>query len=425
MPTRVDVARRAARGRETGGEAEREADVRVVNRRGGDRVGDRRRIPHRADPRRVHVAGAVDDRPGRLDDDAEVAGRVADVDILRRRLVDAHVGDVMQRGRRWDRVDGGRHRHGDGPRSGDLRRREPDARDDGVVGARTGLDDRFGCVDDIRQRRTGERRTLRRSVERRRELGPVRARHRRGLRNRVGDRRFLRLRGARHRRQHRAGERMRRNAPKTRGHRVARHERPRPRHRCRGEPAAGEQHVIVVRARVDQHVVRCVGRPQQLRSGDGHEVRPAVELDQLGRSLRRVDRRDGVRERRLRIRLRPAIEQIDGVCLRELLRDLVEFGLDERADARLRPGPGNRARREPAVVDVNVVAVASFEDQRARVDDAAQERVIGDRLRHRCAIDRHEDRRRLADDHLRRRVADRHRGWLDAGGGERRLQAIE
>ena len=120
---------------------------------------------------------------------------------------------------------------------------------------------------------------------------PALQRHRRRLRNRVLDRRGLRLRRARDGGQHGTGERRRRNLGEVRGQRVARHERPRPGEspRPRNQRPARSDVVVVVRG-VDQHVARRIRCPQELRADDGNEVGLALEHDELGGRLRRVDR---------------------------------------------------------------------------------------------------------------------------------------
>ena len=167
-----------------------------------------------------------------------------------------------------------------------------------VVAARAHLDERDRRIGDVGQRRRWNRRILRRPVEARRELRTVLERHGGRLRNRVGDHRFLRLRRACHRRQHGRRERALRNLREAGRQRVAGDERPRSGQRGGAEPAAGEQHVVVVASGVDQHVVGRVRRPQQLRADDRNEIGLALEHDQLGRALRRVDRRHTVRPAR-------------------------------------------------------------------------------------------------------------------------------
>ncbi len=94
-------------------------------------------------------------------------------------------------------------------------------------------------------------------------------------------------------------------------------------HRGRTEPASGQQHVVVVAVGVDQDVGGGVRRPEQRRADDGHEIGLTLEHDQLRGNLRRVDRRDAVGERRLRVGLGPAVEQVDGAGLGQRLRDVV------------------------------------------------------------------------------------------------------
>ncbi len=310
---------------------------------------------------------------------AEIARRVADVHVLRRRLVDLHVGDVIDRRRRRDRVDHRRHRRRDAPRPRDLRGREPYAGDDRVVRIGRHLDHRLRRVRDVREWRPLDRRVLRRTVEIRRERRAILERHRRRLRNRIGDHRLLRLRRPSDGRKHRARERMRRNAREVGRQRIAGDERPRTGDPRRAEPAAGHQHVVVVVAGVDQHVARRVRRPQQLRADNRHEVGLALEHDQLGRDLARVDRRHAIGERGLRVGLGASVQQVDSAGRRQRLRDRVERALDERSDEPLRPRTADRARLQPPVVDVDVIgaACAVLQDQRPRIDHALRPRMSG------------------------------------------------
>ncbi len=404
------------------GEAHRKpprvSHVGVVDRHRGDAVRVRWRVPVGADPRRVVVTGAIDDGAVRRDHRAEIPRRVADVDDLRRCLVDPHVGHVMDRRGRGDRVDHRRHAGGDSPRTGQLRRGEPDARGHRVEAVRGHLDHRRVRVRHVGERRAGDGRELRRAVEFGRELRPVLERHGRRLRDGVLDDRLLRLRCAGDGRQHGTGERMWRDAREVGRQRVVGDECPRPIEAARREPPAGEQRVVVVVGGVDQDVARRVRRPQQLRADNGHEIRLALEDDKLRGRLARVDRRHAVGERRLGIGLRPAVEEIDEAGLGELLRDIVDArGRQER----LLPGSGDRGRRQPAVVHVDEEPRDEpvLQDQRARVDHPIEARIAGDGLDHRRAVDRHQDGRTVADQHLRRVVLHGHRGRLDAGDGER------
>ena len=67
----------------------------------------------------------------------------------------------------------------------------------------------------------------------------------------------------------------------------------------------------------------------------------------------------------------------------------------------------------------------ALQDQRARVDDAIEPGVARHGLHHRRAVDRHQDGRRVADEHLRRIVLHLDRRRLDAGDRERGLQPVE
>ena len=185
------------------------------------------------------------------------------------------------------------------------------------VDVRSDLNHRLRGVRDVRERRAVDRQILRRPIEVRREGRAVVERDRRRLRNRIGDRRLLRLRRTRHGRQHRARGRLRRDVRKVRRQRVARHESPGAGEGGGIEPAARDQHVVVVVADVDQHIARRVRCPQQLRAHDRLEVRLALEHDQLGRHLARVYRRHAVRERGLRVGLGAAIEHVDGAGIGE------------------------------------------------------------------------------------------------------------
>ncbi len=245
-------------GGQADGEAVGEAHVRVVDRCRGHAVGVGRRVPDRADPRRVDVAGAVDHGAVGRDHGAHVAGRVADVDHGGRGFVDAHVAHVVQRRTRRDGVDRCRHRGGDAPRPGEIGRGEPYAGRHRVVGG-AGADQRHRGIDHVAQRRARDCGVLRWPVEAGREARPVLKRHGGGLRDRIGDQRLLRLRRAGHGGQHRARHRCRRDAREVGRQRVGGDEAPRPVQRRCAEPAPRHQHVVGVVAGLDEQVGRGVG----------------------------------------------------------------------------------------------------------------------------------------------------------------------
>ena len=310
-----------------GGEAEREpigeAHVRVVDRRRRDAVGVWRRVPDAADPRRIRIARPVDDGAVRRDHGAEVAWRIADVYDRRRGFVDAHIGHIVQRRRRWNCVDHIRHHAGDDPRTADLRGLEPHAGGDRVVARRAHLDQRRRRVDDVIQRRALDRRVLRGPVEVRREVRTILQRNGCRLRNGVSNQRFLRLRRAGHRRQHRARQRRRRDLREIRRQRVAGDKGPRPPHPRRLEPAASEQRVVIVAGGLDEHVAGGVGRPEQVGAHDRHEIGLALEYDQLAGHVADENSGHTVEERGFRIRLGTTVEHVDDAGLDELLRGSV------------------------------------------------------------------------------------------------------
>ena len=104
--------------------------------------------------------------------------------------VDADVGQVVQRRRRRDRVDGRRNVHRNRPRPCHRRRRKPHAAADREE-ARLDADNRHFGVHDIGEFRSIDGTELRRAIELRRERRAAAARHARCLRNRVRDRGFL------------------------------------------------------------------------------------------------------------------------------------------------------------------------------------------------------------------------------------------
>src|SRR5262249_9101389 len=89
--------------------------------------------------------------------------------------------------------------------------------------------------------------------------------------------------------------------------------------------------------------------------------------------------------------------------------------------------PVYRAGGEPAVIDMEVVSAALLfsQDQRPGIDNPLELRVR-DSPQHGLAVDRHEDRRGVADENLRRSILDRDAsGLAGARRGQRRLEAIE
>src|SRR5262249_54264649 len=82
--------RRGGDGAKCHAEAESGEDPRAITGR-VNAIGRGRRIPDGADPRRVHVAGAIDHEVTRRHDHPVVPGRVSRVDHLGRRAVDVDV----------------------------------------------------------------------------------------------------------------------------------------------------------------------------------------------------------------------------------------------------------------------------------------------------------------------------------------------
>ena len=333
------------------GQAERRAvgppHRRIVDRLGRHPIGHGRRVPFAADPRLVVVAGAVDHHPVRRHHAAQIALRVADIDVLRRGAVDVDIGDVVQRRGRRDAVDrvGDRGRHR--PRAVERRGEEPDPglQRVEVLGCR--LDDRRRRIDDVVQRGAFDRPQLRQAVDDRGELGPALQRHRGGARDRGLDHRLLGLRRAGHRRQHDPGRRSGRDLAEVGRQVLAGDEAPRPGDQGRAVPAAGGQDVELVVAAVEQHVGLGVGGPEQARGADRLEVGLAVEHDQLGRGVADVDGRQ---------RARP-VQQVDRDMLGHLFGDLVEL---RHRLPHPPPGPVERIGLEPAVVGVEIVRAAAL-----------------------------------------------------------------
>ena len=149
----------------------------------------------------------------------------------------------------------------------------------------------------------------------------------------------------------------------------------------------------------------------------------SLEHDQLGGHLTYVDRGRATRERRSGLSV-ASVEKVQLPLVREVASDFVDA---RRRGRRRAPRPVDRARAEPAVVDVQEEAAAPLlaQDRRARVEDALEARV-GYAPPHRAAIDRNQDRRRVADEDHGGSVAHRDTpGRQAARSGQRRLQAIE
>ena len=164
-------------------------------------IGHRRAVPDGgSDVGRVRVAGAVDDGPVG-DVASHVARQIADRHRRRRRVVDLHVGRVIDRRARRDRVDLGRYRRRHRPRPLQGRRREPHRLLQCEPRAARHLDQRRRRIDHVVELRALDRLDLGRSgqLRRVRRLRPVDLRR---LRNLRGDQSFLCLRGARERRLH-------------------------------------------------------------------------------------------------------------------------------------------------------------------------------------------------------------------------------
>ena len=256
-------------------------------------------------------------------------------------------------------------------------------------------------------------------------VGPVLARHRRGLRNGDLDHRLLRLRRARDGRQHGARERARRDPREIRRQRVARDERPRAGQRGGPEPAAREQHVVVAGSARAQHVAVRVRRPHEARAHDRREIGRALEHDEFRRDLRRVDRRNALRERtawgwrgdRRRARRR---RPVAATCF--ATASMPVGGMNGCVH-----GPSSEfAISQPSYTFMKICGSDALFRISARVlitrwNDAAP----GTGFQTGAPCDRHQDRGGAADDHARRIVlhGDRRRGVPRRG--ERRLQAVE
>ncbi len=383
-PIRAPVRRRRPPERARG-EAEGKALGHADAKAGAVAIGGRVAVVDRAHIGRIDIAGAVHDRAVGADHHAHIARGVAHHHGLRRDRVDAHVGHVVDRRSRRDGVDRRRHLGGHMPRAGRRRRREPDAVGDRVVVAAVDLDHRRAAVDRVAERGAGDRREARRAVILHRQAG-LAARHRGGLRDGRGDLGLTCLRRAGHRDQHIGLGVGRRDSGEVCRQLAAGHVLPRPGQHRRAEPAARDQHVILVGTRIDKDRVVGIGHRQQADAADRRHLRRAAGHDQLGRLRGKENRRRPGRPlavgRQHRIGLH-AGRRLGGRALQRLGHGRHHF-----------PGAAGRFGAIPVAGRLQVQLAAGFAQQQR----SAVQRPFVLRARHgapgRLAVDQHQQCRR-------------------------------
>jgi len=231
-----------------------------------DAPGDGRRVVDgRRDVGRVDIAGPVHDAP-MVRVHADVARQVADDDVVRRRLVHVDVLHVAHGRARGDAVEPGRPRVRDRPRP--LRGRA-DVPDRLVTDPVLAVDQqhRERSVHAVRQLRPLDGLELRLAVPGDDQVLAGVALHLGGGGHlRVCDR-VLRLRRAGDEGEHVARVGLRGNVGEVLRQLVVGHRRPRAVERLRGEPAASEQHVHLLRSELEEDVAVGVGRGKQAHAG--------------------------------------------------------------------------------------------------------------------------------------------------------------
>ncbi len=323
----------------------------------------------------------------------------------------------MHRRSRRNRIDRGRHGIRDMPRTTRRARGEPDPVSDGEELRRRGLDHRRRGVHRIRQRRARDPDKLRRTVVDHFQRGAL-ARHGRRLRDGGGNRGLFGLRRAGH-----GDERIRvrvvgSDLCEVCGEALAVDEGPRPVQRCRAEPAARQQQVVMVVARLDEERVVCVGDGQQIHALHRLQRRLAVRHDQLGRlrgdhhvrCLHRLLAVGGQHRVGLQIRLR-------FVCGGDQLmrRRCIQM-----------PRTVERCRLVPVARGIQMQRAARvLEQHRSRVDQALIVRVA-QRTPVRVAIDQHQQRGAFGEDNVGYVVLHREAGFAAfVGAGITGLQLLE
>ena len=280
--------RRSGAPRPAGGKAVAEA-TRAESKARTDAIGDGWRDPACARIAGRGIAGAVDEGAARPGQHAHIGRRIARQDAAAAGAVDPHAGDIMDRGRGRDGIDGVGHAGGDPPRPLRCPGHEPHAVGDRVERVGRDPDDRARGILRIGQLRAGNGQEVRRAlIAHGRGRGQ---RHRRRLRQGGGDGGISRLRGARHRDQHVCLGVGGRDAGEIRGKSVRRRIGPGAALGGSREPAAGDQHIECAGVgRAEDRVVRIVPGCQP-RAGDRPGLWRSVRLDQLGRVGRHQDGR--------------------------------------------------------------------------------------------------------------------------------------
>ena len=321
-----------------------------------------RPVPPVVDIAAIHDAESEHHHARGRDRRAPVSRGVSSDDHVRRRVVHAHVGHVVQRKIRWNVVDRRRHELRHHPRPRRRARHEPHRIAAAVVLA---ADEK-----DIERR---VRRVAHGGLRDRPEIGiavvgdfdrDLVAIDLRLLRNRCEHRGRVRLVGPRHRRQQIARVGILGNPLELRGKRLARLT-PRATKRVRAEPPPGCEQVVLLAASVVDDVVLGVGRKQETRGRDHLEHRLALGHDQLRRLGDHVDDGHGL-----------------GNARGQRFRDIAPVGVlrkprDRRRD-RGSAGPRTTLKvvgREPRAVVEKVVAPRSRLEEHVPVRVDREEQV--------------------------------------------------
>ena len=303
--------------------------------------GHRCAIPDVADPRTIRPAGAIDNHIVR-NIRTDIAGCIADIDDVRRRVVHTHVRHVVHRRTARDRIDDSRDVSRDGPGAERRRTGEPDAIVQRVERVLIDPDYRHRRIDCVLQCSALYRLKLRTAIVIYFQM-PGTARNGRHLRHGACNNRFARLRRTGHRRSHTLGRMPRRDHGEIGGQRRRRHIAPLAlRERGRPIPPAGNQCVVILRRQIEEQLVGRIGDIEQLRALDRRVLRGTIGLQQLGR--RRADKYRQ-RSRRCRAIGCVRLQQIDDVLLRRKLLRLLKL----RQRIRSRPRTGEGLRFHPVV----------------------------------------------------------------------------
>ena len=282
-----------------------------MNEAEAEAPGHRRTVPDAADPGAVAPSGAVHHDVVARDIRTHIARRIADVDHIRRRVIDAYIRHVVQRRTARNRVHHGRHAGCRAPWTERRRGDEPHAVVERIERALADPDHRDRRIDGLLQRRAVDRLKRRIAVVGHAQAGGA-AGYGRNLRNGILDRRFACLRRAGHRCADAFGGVCRRDAREVSRQAGRRNVLPRIRAQIsRPEPAAGDEHVVRLSRGVQENPVGRIGHVQQACVLDRRVLRRTFGLQQFGGGGADVDRRrSGHRALRL---VRP--QQVDLVVL--------------------------------------------------------------------------------------------------------------